>query len=63
MPGGEHQNQQATALFAGQVDLPGPATSGLAQAVVGGFLTRLAGWFDLLVGVVAGTGGVLVGAV
>src|SRR4051794_18738643 len=63
VPGGEHQRQRATALFASQVDLRGPATSGLAQAVVGGFFIGLAAVVRLLVGVVAGTGGVLVGAV
>ena len=47
------------ALFAGQVDLRGQPAAGTAQPVIGGFVT---GWLELVVGMMAGDGGVLMSA-
>ncbi|GAA4549627.1 hypothetical protein GCM10023175_38020 [Pseudonocardia xishanensis] len=60
MTRGDQRGELAATLFAGQVDLRGPAAAGTAQAVVGRFV---AGRLGLLLRTASGSGGVLVGAV
>lgn len=60
LTGREQQRQRFPALFAGQVDRRGHPAPTTPQRVIIGFV---AGWFDLGIGSMAGSGGVLMSPV